>query len=447
MDSAILRRTSGLCPACRREVTADVRQNGNEICLTKHCPEHGSVSDPLAQGDDYKDLEDYYFSLMGSNSGKKSGRAILQVTFKCNMACRVCFLGDFKKHLIDFEPTLQEIEDAVKESDCRSYTISGAEATCREDLFEIIRILKRRKKIVGLITNGVKLADPDYAKQLKESGVDEVTVQFSGFDSKAEKLLRGSDSISVKLQALENLKELRIPAYINMLVAKGINEEQMVPVLSRVIKDGFIKMVNFSGILFLGEAEGFPRKHYIMPDDMLRVIEEQTGGKIQRKNAYLLKKIELAVSSFMNKKSCLYSFVSLIVKSGDGYEAIDRFLDLEGIEPHLDRYRAIYLCNPFLARMYLALMGLPIMIFHVKRFLILKELFLTATSHLFGGNLLSRASRFIYLIFSVECDPHRMDRAIHDNCPQRFMLFFEQVGEQFVRRSRPIESTTWLLWK
>ena len=447
MDPKILRRTMGLCPVCRLEVKADVRRNGNAICLTKHCPEHGSVSDHLAQGDDYRDLEDYYFSVMNSSGEKKPGGAELQVTFKCNMDCRICYLGDFKDQLIDFEPTLQDIENAVRESKYRVFTISGAEATCREDLFEIIRILKKHKKIVGLNTNGVKLADPDYARQLKESGVDEVTVQFSGFDTEVEQRLRGRDYIPLKLKALENLEALGISARINMLVAKGINEDQMVPVLRYVIQSGFIKMVNFGGIQFVGRADGFPREHYIMPDDMMKIIEDQTGGKIRKKHIYLLKKVELALSSFMKKTSCLYSFVSLVVRSGDEYEPIDHFLDLDGIEKYLDKYRDLYSRNPFWARTYLLLMGLPIMMFHVKHLSILQELFLTATSYLFGKNYLSKSNRFVYLVFSVECDPYRMDQAVHDHCPHRFILFFDRVNGQFVRRSRPIESTKWLLWK
>jgi len=447
MDPRILRRTMGLCPVCRREVKADVQRDGSAICLIKHCPEHGSVSDPLAQGDDYRDLENYYFSLMNTSGKKKPGGAELQVTFKCNMDCRICYLGDFKGQLIDFEPTLQEIENTVRESKYRVFTISGAEATCREDLFEIIRILKRHKKKVGLNTNGVKLADPDYTRQLKEAGIDEVTVQFSGFDPEAERLLRGGDYISFKLKALENLKELGISSRVNMLVAKGINEDQMVRVLKHIIQSGFIKMVNFSGIQFIGRAGDFPREHYIMPDDMLKILEDQTGGKIRRKHIYLLKKIELALSSFMSKTSCLYSFVSLIVRAGDGYEPIDHFLDLDGIETYLDKYRDLYLRNPFRARAYLLLMGLPIVMFHIKRFSIVRELFLAATSYLLGKNYLSRSNQFVYLVFSVECDPHRMDQAVHDHCPHRFILFFDRVNGRFVRRSRPIESTKWLLWK
>lgn len=444
-DLMILRQTAGLCPVCRREVKADVQQNGNEISLIKYCPEHGPASDPLAKGDDYKDLENYYFSLMNASGKNKPRVAQLQVTFKCNMDCKICYLGDFKTKLVDFEPTLLEIEDAVKKSEYRVYTIGGAEATCREDLFEIIRILKKHKKIVGLNTNGVKLADPDYARRLKESGIDEVNVQFSGLDPEAELLLRGGDYISLKLKSLDNLKALKIPTRINMLVAKGINEDQMVPVIKYAVEGGFIKLVSFGGILFAGKADGFSKEHYIMPDDMLRIVEDQTGGRIQRKHAFLFKKIELVLSSFVSKAACLYNFAFLVVRSGNGYESLARFLDLEGMEPYLDKYRDIYLHNRFLARTYLLLMGLPIMIFHVRFFRIAWELFLAATEYLSNRNYLKKSSRFVYLVFSVECDPCRMDQAVHDHCPHRFVLFFDRVGGRFVRRTRLDESPKWLL--
>lgn len=447
-EPVVLRQTIGLCPVCRKEVKAEVLENEDEICLSKCCPEHGKTQDPLAKGNFYKDLEKYYFPLMSINEKRKEGNAELLVTFKCNMDCGVCYLGDFRRQLIDFEPTFEEIENTVKASKDKIFIISGGEATCREDLFDIIRMLKKHKKVVGLNTNGIKLAELEYAWELKNAGIDEVNLQFSGFSPKAEEYLRGKDFLPFKLKALENLKNSGIPTRMNVLIAKGVNDEQIGGIIKYVSENKFIKMVNFGGLLFFGRAINFPKEQYVMPDDMLRLAEEQSGGKIKRKYAYLFKKLELALSSFMDNSNCIYWLGYLVVRCGDKYEPIDKFLDLEAIEPYLDKYRLIYLRNRFLAKIYLVMMGLPIAIFHLRISFVLIDFFLVGISFLFKANYFAKSKRFIYFLFSVECDPYRMDFAIHKNCPHKSMFFFDRVNHEFVKAKEPIiMGPKWMYWE
>lgn len=441
-----LRKTSGLCPICRKAVDSAISEDRGKILFERFCPEHGNISAPLSQGEYYGKIDEFYFPLMNNGKNNKEGAAELLVTFKCSMDCPVCYLGGFKKELIDFEPSLFELEEFIKKASDRTFILSGGEPTYREDLFEIIRLLKKYKKIVGINTNGLKLADMDYVNELKKSGIDEVDIQFCGFNPKAEEYLRGKDYIPVKLKALENLKQANIATRINALVVAGINEEQIKKIIDFALNNSFIKMVNFGTLLFIGNAIDFPKEHYLMPDDMLGIAEKQTNGKIKKENVYLFKKLEIVLSSFMNRSTCLYSLISLLVRDAQNYESIDKYINLKKIEPFLNKYQKIYVRNIYLAKAYLFLIAPLIIIFYTRINKILKDLFVTAMAFFLKGNYFSKTSRFVYVLFTVECDPYRMDYAIHNNCPRKSILFFDISNHKFVRKSKPIKSTDWLLW-
>lgn len=54
-------------------------------------------------------------------------------------------------------------------------------------------------------TNGIKLAaDPEYAKRLKEAGLDLIYLQFDGLDEDIYRHIRGREMLDIKLRAVEN---------------------------------------------------------------------------------------------------------------------------------------------------------------------------------------------------------------------------------------------------
>jgi uncharacterized radical SAM superfamily Fe-S cluster-containing enzyme len=439
-----LRATQSLCPICNRFVEAKVLKDSENIILAKYCPSHGRTDALLAQNTYYKHLDEFYFSLMDKGKKRKEGTVELLITFRCNMNCPVCYLGEFKKQ-INLDPTLEELVEFIKTTKERKFILTGGEPTCREDVLEIIRVIKRRRKIVGMKTNGLKLADMDYVAELKKAGIDEVELQLSGTDSKAESYLRGEDHISLKLKALENLRKFCIPTRINALIAGGINENQLQEILYLALSNSFIKMINFGTMQFVGSAINFPHERYLMPDNLLRLLEEQTEGKIKRKHAYLFKKLEITLSTLFNRTTCLYNFIYLIIRDKANFNSIDKYIDLDAIEPYLNRYQEIYVHNHFLAKLYLFLISPLIMIFHAKSIKILKELFISTAAFLSKSSFLLRSNRLIYLLFTVECDPYRMDYSIYQNCPCKVVHFFDKFNGKFIKTRKPLESTDWLL--
>ena len=448
MKETIIRKTKSLCSECSQEVPAEVIDQQGTIFLRKYCSQHGQQDAYLAKGPDYKNLEQFYFPIRNYNCTQSVARVELILTFRCNMDCPVCYLGDFKKQLAAIEPSCQEIEHFVKSSKYQVFVLSGGEATCRDDLEEIIKILKKYNKTVVMNTNALKFADIKYVQKLKQAGLDRANIQFAGFDEKAEIYLRGKNYIPQKIQALQNLTTEAIPTGINALIAGNLNEKQILKIINYALAHPNVGMVNFNALIYIGYTKDFPKERYLMPDDILKTLEEQSHGKIKRHNVYLFKKLEVAIASLFNKDTCFYHQTYILVREKDSYEPIDQYIHLESLEKYLNQYKSIYVKNKLIAKTYLLLVLPWVGLFHSKFLKIGKEIFITLFSYFSRRKKFLKTQRFIYLLFSVECDPYRIDYTINKSCPCKSIFFFDKGKKgEFQKKSTPIESTYWLLWE
>ncbi|MFH2136977.1 MAG: radical SAM protein [Candidatus Omnitrophota bacterium] len=447
-STKITRKTMGVCDVCGEKVQAYITETDKDIFFCKSCVNHGDKQVRISRKKYYNDLEQFYFPLIEKKPQCSVEMVELVVTFKCNISCPICYLGDFKKKLNDFDPTLEEINDFAKGCSYPALVISGGEATCREDLPEIIAILKRYGKTVSLNTNGIKLADFNYALKLKTAGIDRINIQFTGFDREAEKALRGADYNPAKLKAIKNLEKLKISTGLNALIVGEVNEEQIGGIIDFGVKSEFVKMVNLSVLIFVGYTKNYPQSNYLMPDDIIQLAEKQTKGMIVTQNVYIFKKLEIVVSSFLNKNTCLYHQGYLLVVKGGAAEPIDAYINLRKIEPYLNMYQKIYLQNILFAKLYLLLVFPIALLINAKFFKICGNLFNYVFSYFFNRKYFLESSLLKTIVFSVECDNYRKDYAMYGkNCPCKAVFFVKRNGTNFEKHAQPVEDTYWFLWR
>ena len=96
----------------------------------------------------------------------------LDVTNECNDDCQFCYhssiKGEIKKE--DIIKAIQEIKSDI-------ILFTGGEPTTREDLFELLAYTKSIGKHPVLTTNGLKLEDINYLKEINKIGVG-ITLSF-----------------------------------------------------------------------------------------------------------------------------------------------------------------------------------------------------------------------------------------------------------------------------
>lgn len=147
---------------------------------------------------------------------------MVDLTHRCNMECANCYVPNRNIPDLNIEKTYQFIEKLPKKTIIR---LIGAEPTMREDLSDIIRNVLDRGHRVSLTTNGLKLAQENYVKELKDAGLKYVLLSMNGADNdEVYKIIDNGKYANVKMRALENCFKEGMFVNTGTIVAKDVNE-------------------------------------------------------------------------------------------------------------------------------------------------------------------------------------------------------------------------------
>ncbi|MEM5878989.1 MAG: radical SAM protein [Candidatus Aenigmatarchaeota archaeon] len=159
------------------------------------------------------------------------------VTPYCNARCSYCTLGgeDFFNNISNFM-TPNEIKKLVKIGvgvGFKHIKISGGEPLLRDDIIEIVKSVRKINGIknLNLGTNGILLEK--YAKDLKEAGLDSITVSLNTLNKKVFINMLGVDGLEKVIRGLYACKKYKLPMIINV-VAMNTNKSEF-PRLIRFI--------------------------------------------------------------------------------------------------------------------------------------------------------------------------------------------------------------------
>jgi uncharacterized Fe-S cluster-containing radical SAM superfamily protein len=147
---------------------------------------------------------------------------VVDLTHKCNMECANCYIPN--RDIPDLDRS--RLEDFLSRLPNRTYIrLIGAEPTMREDLADIIRMVKRHGHRPSLTTNGLKLAHFPYVESLRDAGLRLLLLSMNGADEDhVYRALDNGNWATVKTRALDNIFKLRLPINTGTIIARGINE-------------------------------------------------------------------------------------------------------------------------------------------------------------------------------------------------------------------------------
>lgn len=103
---------------------------------------------------------------------------------------------------------------------------TAGEPTLNPKLLEFIKLARKLGyREIGLITNGRRLADRGFCRQLLQAGVNEINVSFHGSRANIQdKLTQAKGSFRQTLQGLKNLKELKEKCDFRFLINFTVTE-------------------------------------------------------------------------------------------------------------------------------------------------------------------------------------------------------------------------------
>ena len=297
-------QTQSLCETCLRLVPAKIQISGDEVFYEKRCPEHGVQKTLVSTDADYYRAELSFLKPgdrplavqsrtehgcpwdcgLCPDHEQHSCLAIIEVNEACNLTCPVCFAESSKKltgHR-DLE-TIARMMDALvaSEGEPDLLQLSGGEPTIHPSILEIIDMARARPiRHLMINTNGIRIAtDPDFVAALAErkKGL-EIYLQFDSLKPEALIDLRGADLTKSRHKALEALEKHGISTTLVCTIKKGVNDEEMKPIIDYALGFDCVRGVTFQGVQDVGRNDGFdPKKNRVLLTDIRRRVVEDSG--------------------------------------------------------------------------------------------------------------------------------------------------------------------------
>jgi GTP 3',8-cyclase len=207
----------------------------------------------------------------------------ISVTDRCNFRCTYCMPAEIFGESYQFLPkgeilTFEEITRLSRifaELGVNKLRITGGEPLLRNDLHRLIAMLTEIKGVddITLTTNGYLL--PQQAQQLKDAGLQRVTVSLDTLDDEIFKQMNGRGFGTQRvLQGIEKAAEVGLaPIKINAVVQKGVNDHTVVD-LARYFK-GTGHIVRFIEYMDVGNRNGWKWDQVVPAAEIIRRIDAE----------------------------------------------------------------------------------------------------------------------------------------------------------------------------
>jgi cyclic pyranopterin phosphate synthase len=206
----------------------------------------------------------------------------ISVTDKCNFRCQYCmpaeiFGPDYRflpqKELLSFEE-ITRLTQAFVSLGVEKIRITGGEPLMRKDLPLLIQMLNQVDGVrdIAMTTNGSLLAKN--IDKLKAAGLQRVTISLDSLDEERFGQMNGKGySISSVLEGIKAAEEAGLKVKINMVVQKGINEKDILP-MARYFK-GTGHILRFIEFMDVGNTNGWKLDQVVPSKRILEVINEE----------------------------------------------------------------------------------------------------------------------------------------------------------------------------
>jgi uncharacterized radical SAM superfamily Fe-S cluster-containing enzyme len=347
-DERLWETSQSICPECKVVIPCDIVFKENRVYMKKSCENHGDFEVMIyGNAQDYIDSERYnkpgakplhYQGEVSKGCPEDCGICkdhkqhtcvgVIEITDSCNLSCPVCFADSKNEFIIPLEKVKEMIDLYVKcEGEPEVLQISGGEPTQHPNIIEILEYAgKKGIKYPMLNTNGIKLADREFAQRISQTIKDNshvgkplIYLQFDGVSDDTYWALRGKPLLDMKMKALENCREFGMNVTLVPTIVKGINEYEIGAIIDMALKDNNIKMVNFQPSTSTGRYElGKDDDKRITIPEVLDEIEQQSYGKLTKK-------------SFINIP-CPYptcSVCTYVFKKGDEVISLTELFDVD----------------------------------------------------------------------------------------------------------------------
>jgi len=298
------KKTQSLCPECLKVISATQYEKDSKVVMTKACPDHGEFNDIISSDVNlFLEMENWHFKdgqgfsnpqvTSAQNCPSDCGVCNMHLTHaalgnidltsRCNLGCPTCFANSNKYQA---EPSFEEIYKmmkrlrATKPAPCNTIQFMGGEPTLHPDFFKIVKASTELGfSHIQMGTNGLKLADPEFAMQAREAGLQYVYLQMDGVTDDVFEKIRGRKLLDTKLKAIESAGKAGLRVILVPTIIRGVNNNQLGDLIKLAFENlSIITGISFQPISFTGRySEAYRLKQRYTLADIVHDISRQTG--------------------------------------------------------------------------------------------------------------------------------------------------------------------------
>ena len=300
-----------LCPECSCLILGRYYVVGKTVWIEKTCPEHGYFRDRISP-----DVDLY---LRSTRAGFQDERGVLRpnvehgaacptdcglcnqhhsttclaqidMTNRCNLTCPICFANSNYSRQVS-EPTYDMVVEMLQSlrnlhpHPATAIQFTGGEPTIHPDFFRLIRKTGEMGfSHVQIATNGITLADPEFADRAAEAGLHTLYLQFDGLDDEYYRKIRGQALLEKKMAVVENCRRLGMKICLVPTIVNNLNRNQVGKIFHYAVQNAdVISGISYQPVTFAGRISHheLAEKRYTL-GDLAHDLAECSGADIER---------------------------------------------------------------------------------------------------------------------------------------------------------------------
>ncbi|AXF56935.1 GTP 3',8-cyclase MoaA [Salicibibacter kimchii] len=244
----------------------------------------------------------------------------ISIMDRCNFRCTYCmpkeiFGDDYvflpEESLLSFEEITRAAEQFAALG-VKKIRLTGGEPLLRKDVPELIASLRTIEGIedIALTTNAVML--PKQAKPLYEAGLERVNVSLDALHTDVFQEMSGrKTSPNAVLRGIDAAIEAGLGVKVNMVVRKGVNDEEVIP-MARYCKEKGLTL-RFIEFMDVGQTNGWDFSQVVSKKELhervsqiapLEALERNYFGEVASRYRYRDSDVEVGFISSVTETFC-----------------------------------------------------------------------------------------------------------------------------------------------
>ena len=224
--------------------------------------------------------------------GRPLNNLRLAVTNECNYRCVFCHLegdplgeparpGRLPPIVLPREYGI--VARAARLLGIDSFKITGGEPLIRRDIVEIVRSLSENApgSDISMTTNGYLLSK--LAPGLAEAGLRRVNISIHSLDEERYRFITGVKGLYMALKGLEAARDQGFKLKVNMVVLKGVNEDEIFKIAELAHANGAVLQLIELHPVGLG-AKFFSK--YFYPLSLVEKKMMEMGARVERRSLH-----------------------------------------------------------------------------------------------------------------------------------------------------------------